>query len=133
MVPGAFLVRDCVRMAPVGGAVAASLSAVEEGEEGEAAEFMMAWSVKLWTSQWLTFSTPGRCRRKYVLCSQKEVVEPGGKRFARGEPPQLDRSQRWTEPTVGTGKKPRKGNSHLSIFIDCCPLLRRDRETSYNS
>lgn len=46
MVPGAFLERDWVRMAPVGGADAASLSAVE-GEEGEAAGFMMAWSVTL--------------------------------------------------------------------------------------
>jgi len=47
MVPGAFLERDWVRMAPVGGAEAASLSAVGEGEEGEAAGFMMAWSVTL--------------------------------------------------------------------------------------
>lgn len=36
-------------MAPVGGADVASLSALEgEGEEGEAAGFMMAWSVILW-------------------------------------------------------------------------------------
>lgn len=50
MPPGAFLEeRDWVRMAPVGGADVASLSALErEGEEGEAAGFMMAWSVTLW-------------------------------------------------------------------------------------
>lgn len=48
MVPGAFLEeRDWVRMAPVGVADVASLSALEEGEEGEAAGFMMAWSVTL--------------------------------------------------------------------------------------
>ena len=49
MVPGAFLEeRDWVRVAPAGGADVASLSALEGGEEGEAAGFMMAWSVTLW-------------------------------------------------------------------------------------